>query len=740
MRRSLMKLESLQKMKHFNYNHINLVPKKCIVNSRKECDTSITLSKGSKQFCFMNPVIPANMECIINEEMAEKLAFHNYFYVMHRFDVDVISFLAKMKAKGLYTSISMGVNEDSYELLQKMMDTDNIPDFITIDIAHGHCIKMEKILGFLQSHSCFDETFLIAGNVGATEGVEDLEKWGADIIKVGIGPGCFRGDTRVLMANGIYKDIKDIEVGEYVINKEGKPVEVLSVANKGFKKVVMIKNNLHYKETYVTDDHQFFIGDLSGLSESSLTSGGIAKCLDKQAKTVPKSSKYKWKKIRECNWDNTFALFPKEIDWMLEENFSIDLCDTILRAKFDDDFITTNGGKTPTTFHRHLKSNYELGYIFGTFLGDGCSRLDVDKNTNCESGDCSWTFGADQEHICQKLCDCIEKILGIRPTYNLEEDRNIFVLKLYNKCFTKVLHTFGKRIEKHLPSKYYCKNKEYITGLFDGLVDSDGHKEKTNSSLENTILCFTNTSIHLIELFEWCCFNLQISFTSSKHSDENRGNLTGLSENSKFNTSYRIKTHTMNRFTKSFLYSNITKESKSKELIETWDIEVDCPTHSFIANNMIVHNSACTTYHTTGFGTREIQASVVEDCAKVRRYPNTLLIADGGISEPADITKALVLGANLVMVGGMFSGLQDSPGPTVSAPDGKLYKEFWGSASAHQSGKTSRIEGTKKLFPLQNKSMLEMMHYLQECLQSSISYGGGNKLSDLKNVEYICKK
>jgi len=145
--------------------------------------------------------------------------------------------------------------------------------------------------------------------------------------------------------------------------------------------------------------------------------------------------------------------------------------------------------------------------------------------------------------------------------------------------------------------------------------------------------------------------------------------------------------------------------------------------------------SACTTYNATGFGSRKAQASVIAECAKARI--NCHIIADGGIKDPGDIAKSLVLGAHMVMIGGMFSSLTDSPGSVVTGHDGQLYKEFWGSASAFQSGKNNRIEGTKKLLPLKSRSILEEMQHLQECLQSAISYAGGEDLDAFKQVEYF---
>ena len=87
----------------------------------------------------------------------------------------------------------------------------------------------------------------------------------------------------------------------------------------------------------------------------------------------------------------------------------------------------------------------------------------------------------------------------------------------------------------------------------------------------------------------------------------------------------------------------------------------------------------------------------------------------------------------------MFSGLSDSPGNLVTGTDGQTYKEFWGSASAHQSNKKNRIEGTKKLILLKQHSVLQEMKQIEESLQSAISYGGGKDLVCLNSVKYFIK-
>jgi GMP reductase len=318
--------------KRFDFQDINLIPRKCIVESRNDCSTSFTMGNHT----FHLPVVPANMECVINDEVAVKLAKAGYFYIHNRFTTNVLQFSRSMRALGLPISISIGVNEDAYEIMNSLKAAAIVPEFVTIDIAHGHSVKMEKMLHWIRETFTDSKPFVIAGNVSTPEAVVDLEEWGADAVKVGIGPG-----------------------------------------------------------------------------------------------------------------------------------------------------------------------------------------------------------------------------------------------------------------------------------------------------------------------------------------------------------------------------------------------------------------SACTTFNATGFGSRNIQASVIQECFKAKQKTSTIIVADGGIKDPGDIAKSLVLGADLVMIGGMFSALTDSPGATVRGVDGQLYKEFWGSASVFQSGKKNRIEGTKKLLPLKTRSILEEMEYIKECLQSAISYGGGKDLSCLKDVKYI---
>ena len=171
-------------MKIFDYEDIQLIPNKCIVESRSECNTSVKFGPRT----FKLPVVPANMQTVMNEELAQWFAENDYFYIMHRFNEENrIPFIKKMHHAGLFASISVGVKENEFNFIEKLASSSLIPEYITIDIAHGHSNSVINMIKHIKKH--LPNSFVIAGNVGTPEGVRELENAGADATKVGIGPG-----------------------------------------------------------------------------------------------------------------------------------------------------------------------------------------------------------------------------------------------------------------------------------------------------------------------------------------------------------------------------------------------------------------------------------------------------------------------------------------------------------------------------------------------------------------------
>ena len=214
-------------MEIFDYDNALLLPRKCRVQSRSECDASVELGGRS----FRIPVVPANMKTVVDENICAWMAENGYFYVMHRFDLDNVQFVRDMHARGTFASISLGVKEADYATVDQLAALEQAPEYITIDIAHGHADSVKNMIAYLKEK--LPLSFIIAGNVGTPEAIIDLENWGADATKVGIGPGkvcitrlktgfgtggwqlsalkwCARVATKPIIADGGIRDHGDI--------------------------------------------------------------------------------------------------------------------------------------------------------------------------------------------------------------------------------------------------------------------------------------------------------------------------------------------------------------------------------------------------------------------------------------------------------------------------------------------------------------------------------------------------
>lgn len=624
---------------------------------------------------------------------------------------------------------AIGVN-DYIERGEKLIEAG--VDILCIDVANGYNDMIGKAIEELKEKHPGIE--IMAGNVCTSDGYKYLCERGADCIRVGIGNGCFTEDTKVLMANGTYKKINQIEIGEYVINKYGKPVKVLNVINQGKKQVMKINTNNWHKDIFVTPDHKYWIGDLSTTSYNTIQSSGIAKLPDRKTNTVPRNSKYKWKQIDEIDNEKMFTLMPNKFEWTLSDNFTIDLVNYNKRGVIIDDNIETCGNLGKTKFKRYIISNYKLGYIFGTYLGDGNANIDNNNHT----GSCHWSFNLNENDIANKVKNYIKELLDYECIISVK-DKKVLSVNCYNKCLTYLLNEFGKKTNKQLPNKYYCTNMEYIKGLYDGLIDSDGHIEynKTGSVTKS----FANTSEYLIELFNWCCMNLNISFCSMKRKKQ-IGNLKGANIDN-LQQLYNIKIHTLNRYTKDYVYSKVLSK-ELHDIQETWDIEVDCDTHSFIANNAIVHNSICSTRLETGIGMCQFTALL--ECGRMAKLYKVPMISDGGhLGKVGNKFKALAAGASCVLLGRSLAGTTESPGKVIYK-NGRRFKYYRGMASLFANlSKQERngVENVDMNFHVEGVegeieykgSVTNQIVRICNGMKSGMSYVGVNNIEELHKTE-----
>lgn len=162
--------------------------------------------------------------------------------------------------------------------------------------------------------------------------------------------------------------------------------------------------------------------------------------------------------------------------------------------------------------------------------------------------------------------------------------------------------------------------------------------------------------------------------------------------------------------------------------------------------------SICSTRIVSGAGVPQLTAII--DCSRITRERGIPIIADGGLRDSGDITKALAAGASSVMLGSLLAGAEESPGWTV-VRDGTRYKVYRGMASlsATISRKRKERREDEDLDPIEVAEMVpegvesmapfkgpvaEVVHQLVGGLRSGMSYSGSRTLAEFwDKAEFI---
>jgi len=157
----------------------------------------------------------------------------------------------------------------------------------------------------------------------------------------------------------------------------------------------------------------------------------------------------------------------------------------------------------------------------------------------------------------------------------------------------------------------------------------------------------------------------------------------------------------------------------------------------------------CTTRIISGVGMPQVSAII--NCAKVAQKHNIPVIADGGVRQSGDITKAIAAGASSVMIGSLFAGLKESPGQLVIYK-GRQFKEYRGMGSlgamVHgsaerygQSSSTERSklvpEGVEGRVPYRG-TLSDFVYQLVGGLRAGMGYCGARNIEELrKNSRFV---
>ncbi|WP_281778058.1 IMP dehydrogenase, partial [Croceibacter atlanticus] len=147
------------------------------------------------------PIISSAMDTVTESKMAIAIAKAGGIGVIHR-NLDIksqISEINKVKSKKLLVGAAVGAGPLEYKRAEAILKA-NV-DLIVVDTAHGHTKKVGEIIRKIKKLKS-NKTTLCAGNIATTEAAKFLIKLGAEVIKVGIGPGSIC-TTRLVAGIGV---------------------------------------------------------------------------------------------------------------------------------------------------------------------------------------------------------------------------------------------------------------------------------------------------------------------------------------------------------------------------------------------------------------------------------------------------------------------------------------------------------------------------------------------------------
>jgi len=237
-----------------DFDDVLIAPQRSTLTSRSDIDVGRTFRFYHSPRTWNGvPIICANMS-FCSFSMAIALARHKMIACLHKYHtVDQLFQYFKDYPYNLdYTFVSIGYKKSDLNHLLELKNKLNFQPNICIDVPNGHMDVFVKYCKKVRDN--FSESIIIAGNVTNTSSTQELIIYGGvDIVKCGIGGGCFVAGTKVLTKSG-YKNIEAVKTGEEVITHIGKLQKVVGTSSRIETNTIIDVNGI-----YCTPNHQFYV-------------------------------------------------------------------------------------------------------------------------------------------------------------------------------------------------------------------------------------------------------------------------------------------------------------------------------------------------------------------------------------------------------------------------------------------------------------------------------------------------
>lgn len=191
--------------KTYGFDDLLLIPRFSTIESRSKVELNVNLAG----ITLTSPIISSNMDTITESDMAIAIHRMGGLGIIHRYLTREARHEQLAKIVDLpFRALAVGVTAEEISIAKELLDRG--ANVLCLDVAHGHSSMMQRALGELKNYAAglpagkfapLRAPVLIAGNVATPEGASDLERWGGDVLKVGIGPGSMC-TTRVVTGAG----------------------------------------------------------------------------------------------------------------------------------------------------------------------------------------------------------------------------------------------------------------------------------------------------------------------------------------------------------------------------------------------------------------------------------------------------------------------------------------------------------------------------------------------------------
>ncbi|MCI6457166.1 MAG: PHP domain-containing protein [Clostridium sp.] len=401
------------------------------------------------------------------------------------------------------------------------------------------------------------------------------EKYGG--VLTNTGRGCFTGDALVHTLKGI-KPLKKVEIGDYVVTEDGRFNKVLNTFSYDIREPMIKIKHLYgtdkYYPTICTRDHKILIyrnGNREWIEAQNIVKGDYV--------CVPKI-KFK---------DNHLEV--------------IDLNDyNDFGYRFDDNFIyeeyDRSNKRYNKTINRYIQIDRTFNEFIGLMYGDGFNN----STKNCDVG-LAINTETDKDSINKMIFYNIANRLGVSVYENPSKDKKLNQLYIHSKIFNnfikKELFQSKKGKDKEFNPKWFNQSKKMIEGIIFGLRNSDGSKAtKTGQRIS-----FDNTSLSIANAYKLMCLYTECGVNSLSIRpiwDDKRGYRCKESYKLRINPNAQNTKKISERVLedKEYYYLPVKEiERIKKQSFKVYDLEVE-NNHSYLINNMVVHNSAPSFYTT----------------------------------------------------------------------------------------------------------------------------------------------